>query len=1033
MAVIREKRQFQIGTIGVARASEGGRIVGQAISQAADQFADIFYREGLQRAERVGTEAGQAAESERIMTINPQTGQPEAYTPPAPFGRVAAEAYQRVVERRFQQSMDDEMKAKSAELAARYEDNPNGTALYETAMSDYIAAMAENAEGQFKGYITDTGTSYLNLTRSNLAIGQIRRERTAARAAQAQAIADANNNLRSIVAQYGLGALAEENFGATIVASSNATVEDGVASGLFDRNATGRNARLQRLNIALGAIQYAANNTEDLETLAQLQHAIGTQNPNALPAGFDDLKEVLTGFSNDFEALAEIESVSDGLFSDRIPYANAVREAEIARIEQAERLSIFDMEQGTPGSAALATSFGVNPTISPGAVVRRTMYHYDDATAQARAATAAGQTDLATAILANRDAVFNGYVRGLELRAVQGLTSDQTETLENAVQERNPSLAPTLESARALSALFALEQRTQYDVIKDFLPNVGGFRDGAAKAIDAQVEAAAYAQFEAGTQPAIQDIRFQRGNFIDASIQSVASAVNGIDGLNETVRENAINEIEYRGGQAYISQFFEGNPNETQIEAAAAFLEGSEIATGLTQNQLNLLTRARDLGVDSGRESNLRTHFNTLSNSVNQLRQQAEAAIERQRTLNDILNGAGDATSSSQRELIQDHLETVFAPQLQAAGYTSLTQLALDPAALNNPDAQPVLQAMMGLKVMPEGIYNAFKGMANGSFVGGSPATLVSHWTNFRTYNYNGNMMANPATLAFSEDERATLDFLADAAPIIGTSSQEFSELYASRYQLLNDPSFEAKAEAFFGMSPAEFVTTIDGYEHLPASARRGMEAAAISLYAFSDANNMDSNGVRDRLKRQIDATYPDGDGIVLGASMSRRTMAPLSFAVPGNEQVFMDYTLRKLTSAGIINPRLGIRPIGGVVGETLRAIGGTVAYAEDRIGRGEYFLQPVGVPTQGITRYQVMQLLPISEGTRRPVMETVTLEMDGDVVEVTRPMILSSRDPLFLSMVRTNQNLSGLAGSMVRPQYSPAPEFEFSGGGPAP
>ena len=1030
MVVIREKRQFQVGTIGVARASEGGRIVGKAISQAADQFADMFYREGLQRAEKVGTEAGQAAESERIMTINPQTGQPEAYAPPAPFGRVAAEAYQRVVERRFQQSMDDEMKAKSAELAARYENNPNSTALYETAMSDYIASMSENAEGQFRGYITDTGTSYLNLTRSNLAIGQIRRERTAARAAQAQAVEDANNNLRSIVSQYGLSAISEESFGESIIASSTATVEDGVASGLFDPDATGRNARNQRLSIALGALQYAANNTQDLETLAQLQHAIGTQNPNALPAGYDDLKEVLAGFSSDFEALVEIERVSDGLFSDRISYANAIREAEIARIERAERVSIFDMEQGTPGSAAVATSFGVNPAISAGAVVRRAMYRYNDATAQAREATFSGQTDLATAITANRDTVFNGYVTGLQLRAVQGLTSSETLTLENAVQERNPRLAPTLESARALSALLALEQTTEYNVIEDFLPDIGGFRDGAAKAIDAQVEAAAYAQFVDGTQRAVQDIGSQRGNDIEASIQSVISAINEIDGLDKNVAENAIKTSLFQGSRAYVSEFFENNPTEGQIEAASAFLAGSDITDGLTQNQVNLLSRARDLGTDSGREANVRTHFNTLGNSVNQLRRRAEAETEKRRTLQDILSGAGDATSSSQRQLIQEHVETVFAPQLQAAGYASLTQLALDPAAFNNPDAQPVLQAIMGLKVMPEGIYNALRGVANGSFVGGSPATLVSHWTNFRTYNYNGNMMANPATLAFTEAETATLDFLADAAPIIGTSSQEFSELYAARYQLLNDPNFEAKAETFFGMTPAEFVTTIDGYENLSASARRGMEAAAVSLYAFSDANRMNKAAVSDYLTRQIDRTYPDGDGIVLGPNMSRRTMAPLSFAAPGNEEVFMDYTIRKLISAGVTNPRLGIRPIGGPVGETLRAIGGTVAYADDRIGRGEYFLQPIGVPTQGITRYQVMQLLPVAEGTRRPAMETVSLEMDGDVVEVTRPIILSSRDPLFLSMVRADQNLSGLEINMIREEYSPDADFPLEYGG---
>jgi hypothetical protein len=928
--------------------------------------------------------------------------------------------------------MDDEMRVKSAEIATRYEDNPNSAALYETAMSDYIASMAENAEGQFKGYITDTGTSYLNLTRSNLAINQIRRERAAARAAQAQAVEDANGNLRSIVSQYGLSALSEESLGESIIASSTATVEDGVASGLFDPDATGRNARNQRLSIALGAIQYAANNTQDLETLAQLQHAIGTQNPNALPAGYDDLKEVLTGFSSDFEALGEIERVSDGLFSDRIPYANAIREAEIARIEQAERVSIFDMEQGTPGSAAVATSFGINPAISPGAVVRRAMYRYSDLTAQARAATASGQTDLATAVLTNRDAVFGGYVEGLELRAVQGLTTADTERFEAAVIARNPRLAPTLASAQALSALIQLDRNTDYDV-GSFLASIGEYRESAGKFVDAQVEAVAYAQFVDGTQPAVQDIGFQRGEAIEASIQSVISAINEIDGLNENVSDSAIKTSLFQGSRAYVSEFFENNPTEGQIEAASAFLAGSDITNGLTQNQVNLLSRARDLGAESGREANVRTHFNTLGDSVNQLRRRAEAEVERQRTLDDILSGAGDATSSSQRQLIQEHVETVFAPQLQAAGYASLTQLALDPAAFNNPDAQPVLQAIMGLKVMPEGIYNALKGVANGSFVGGSPATLVSHWTNFRTYNYNGNMMANPATLAFSEAERVTLDFLADAAPIIGSSSQELSELYAARYQLVNDPNFEAKAKTFFGMLPAEFVTTIDGYENLSASARRGMEAAAVSLYAFSDANGMNRAAVRDYLARQINLTYPDGDGIVLGPNMSRRTMAPLSFAAPGNEEVFMDYTIRKLTSAGVINPRLGIRPIGGFVGEIFRDIGGTVAYADDRIGRGQYFLQPIGVSTPGNTRYQVMELLPVSEGTRRPAMETVSLEMDGDVVEVTRPIILSSRDPLFLSMVRSSQNVSSFEKNMIREENSPAPDFELSAGGATP
>ena len=1037
MAVIREKRQFQIGTIGVARASEGGRIIGQAISQAADQFADIFYREGLQRAERVGTEAGQAAESERIMTINPQTGQPEAYTPPAPFGRVAAEAYQRVVERRFQSSLDDEMRVKSAELAARYESNPNSAALYETAMSDYIAAMAENAEGQFKGYITDTGTSYLNLTRSNLAINQIRRERTAAREAQVRAADAANGQLRSLVSQYGPDILTGPTIANALIESSNATVEDGVSSGLFDRAATSQNARAQALSVSYGLIQYAVNNTEDPETLALLQHAIGTQNPALVPAGFEYVAEALRGFSSDFQALADIESFSDGLISDRIQYANVIREREIADINRQEALSIFDMEQGTAGSTATATSFGANPAISTGAVAQRAAYFYGDATAQARAATASGRTDLANSIIANRDAVFGGYVQGLHLRAVQGLTPDQTNQLEAAVMAQNASLAPTPESQRAVAALLQLGRNTDYNIVEDFPPFIGSYRDSAADFVAAQNEAAAFTEFQA-LEPAIVDIRLQRGENIDASIAAAVEAVNGIDSLAENVRSNALAEIQFRGGQAYVSQFFESNPNDTQIASAAAFLEGSGITEGLTQNQVDLLNQARTLGADSGREANLRTHFNTVENSVRQLRRQEDERLQQFQDANRIFRlGAGDPTSVGDRRIVDERIQASFASQLQAAGYQSLGEMFADPMALQNPEMRPILEAVNSMNVLPESLQNAFVSLANGSFVGGSPATLISHYTNYRTYSYGGVVMDNPMMRGLTEEQRATLDFLADAAPIIGSDNQSFADLYTARSRLLNDTHFEDRAKTFFGSTPYEFVRRLDGADSLSASALRGMEAAAVSLYALSAERGLDVGAIRQRLERQIERTYPDGGGIVFAPDMSSRTRAPLSYAAPGNEDVMVNYIIRRLTEAGISSPRLGVTSIG-----SSRAMSLSDLQNELRRSRvdgalpnegNQYFLQPIGVPTSGFVQYQVMERLPLEQGTRRSVMETVTLEMDGDVVQVTRPMIISNRDPMFLLMLNNkanqrNQDAISRAETVgrVREEYSPAPEFEF-------
>jgi len=79
------------------------------------------------------------------------------------------------------------------------------------------------------------------------------------------------------------------------------------------------------------------------------------------------------------------------------------------------------------------------------------------------------------------------------------------------------------------------------------------------------------------------------------------------------------------------------------------------------------------------------------------------------------------------------------------------------------------------------------------------------------------------------------------------------------------------------------------------------------------------------------------------------------------------------------------------------------------------------------------MERLLLEQGTRRPVMETTQQEMDGDVVNVTAPMIITNQDPLYLLMVGNKANArnqgfiaEGEGVGRVREMYEPAPEFEF-------
>ena len=356
-----------------------------------------------------------------------------------------------------------------------------------------------------------------------------------------------------------------------------------------------------------------------------------------------------------------------------------------------------------------------------------------------------------------------------------------------------------------------------------------------------------------------------------------------------------------------------------------------------------------------------------------------------------------------------------------------------DPQALLSPDARPILEAVNQMNVMPESLHNLFRSLASGAFVGNSPATLISHYTNFRDYTYNGVVMESPMMASLTEEQRATLNFIADAAPIIGTDNQSFAELFSARSRMQSDPNFSSRAEAFFGSTPYEFVRNLDGYNNLPVTAIRGMEAAALSMFSLASERGMDANHVRTQLERQIDRTYPDGGGLVFAPDMSRRTRAPLSYAAPNNEDLFQDYVIQRMSEGGVSNAGLGIVSRGALA-LTSRAIVGSITGSTVSSSTNEYFLQPLGVPTSELVQYQVMELLPPELGGRRSVMETVEeTDEEGSTVSVTRPLIVTNQDRRYLSMVeeRTlleNSNYIQRAERVgrVREEYAPAPEFEF-------
>jgi len=183
MAVIREQRQFKIGPIGVARASSAGTITGQAIAQSANVFEDMFYRRGLAEAEKLGTELGKAVDLSDIKAIDPKTQKPVALNETANMGRARADAFQRVVNARFEQSIEEEIHNKASVLATTVDGKANAVSLFRSGMEDYLAEMAKNAgDNSYQEFIMSTGSLWTERSVASLQEANIKRQKDQAKA-----------------------------------------------------------------------------------------------------------------------------------------------------------------------------------------------------------------------------------------------------------------------------------------------------------------------------------------------------------------------------------------------------------------------------------------------------------------------------------------------------------------------------------------------------------------------------------------------------------------------------------------------------------------------------------------------------------------------------------------------------------------------------------------------------------------------------------------------------------------------------------
>mgnify|MGYP003634306010 FL=1 len=328
MAVIRQRTQVFNKPVGVRRVNTGEPELWESIKSEADEFTRRAYNKAAENAQKVGSETALGVDVESIKTINPITGKPEAFDAPEGFGKLAIDAYQKVITARYQDSISTEMEVKARELGIKYEYDSKG---YEIAMSQYISSMAENAEGSYKQFVTTTGTEKLAYEKLNIQT----RTRAHHRKLETEYIYKERDLSKDRA--YNEALLGNFETAINIIHNQTQRTNDGVDAALMPDGSALETQSIIGIAAGKGLVEYAMNQTgsEDERNIMQLYLATkGKKGKIANKKIKDTLDNLLLVM--DVNTRADILnhfSVTSNNFDtvDRDKAANAVAEAKILK------------------------------------------------------------------------------------------------------------------------------------------------------------------------------------------------------------------------------------------------------------------------------------------------------------------------------------------------------------------------------------------------------------------------------------------------------------------------------------------------------------------------------------------------------------------------------------------------------------------------------------------------------------------------------------------------------------------------------
>ena len=162
MAIKIERSRYQSQPIQVVKYGNMASSANQ-IANAWGNISSTFFKEAANVAQQKGEEEARKLTNEQLTFYNEDTNSFENLKAPKHFGSIGAQAYENLARKRFYQSIDNDLKAKSSELFALHSQKPNGAGIIESQFQDYIAKIHKNAgdDNEYANYVKDVGVAYL--------------------------------------------------------------------------------------------------------------------------------------------------------------------------------------------------------------------------------------------------------------------------------------------------------------------------------------------------------------------------------------------------------------------------------------------------------------------------------------------------------------------------------------------------------------------------------------------------------------------------------------------------------------------------------------------------------------------------------------------------------------------------------------------------------------------------------------------------------------------------------------------------------